>query len=710
MNDSTTWHRRAGAALVNLALAALAALAACGGGNGSGGDALGTPPLEDIGGTPCASCRAGIASGMVSIGGALAGADVTVFDAAGRSARGRTDGAGRFEIDVGALRGDVLLQVQAVVHGRPLRLHALARAVELGQRSINVNAISELIAATVLGGPPGELLDDARVDFRRIDSAALRGAEARIEALLRPLLDAAGVERVIDLRLAAMQADGSGLDRALGWLELIADDGAYLLRHAATAEARRVGAGGGGAAALDLDAAAAARLQAAQAALPELRALLDTLSALFAGPALPSAEALREHFSAELRHAGLDREAYIERVLLRADAAARGGFSLAGARWGEPRLLEVAADGRLRLAFVVTPRAPFEPEIETTWVQRVGARWQFAGDGQAVSARLREAALLGAAPLTEAEVRALPGIDCGAVPQQPCRIDGAEGWLDLGLASSASFGSFAWWRSTAAGADERLAAVRHASRSFGTPSAAVQVHLLFEIDARRVDPRARRALVFGPGLPPQGLALVPPPTLAGAPRVDHWVLDSGAGEPWAGVRHGWCDWSDDGPACAQAWQGLREGTPYRVHLLDGGDALLAEQVLRLPARPRSGAAWAAERERWFAQWRVGGASPFEPGTLLAAPGGSALALELGWRAPQHTRVLHAELEWHRASFPHGERVDRVDLRRLPEADTPFAFQLAGAPEMRSTWLVARLVAGDDTGRRFVHYLAPSNPR
>jgi hypothetical protein len=726
---TTRWLAAFGGALALLA-------GGCGGGSDTPPpDSLVVPADEELGGSECPLCRAGVLSGVAGSGGALAHARITAFDAAGRHALANADAQGRFELDASALQGTLLVQAIGREQGRPVRLHAVVRAPEVGRRALAVTPLTELIVAFALGGRPHERLEAARVDFLRLETSALRAAEARVEALVRPLLDAAGVPEAVDLRLSAMPTDGTGLDRALHTLELQWLPRAYRLRHLAMAAEEGIvvdpAAGASAPVFAPLSPPQAAALERAHAARPALHALLaGWQQALAGGLPVDDAALLAPIDASAFRHQGLDAAAYVQRVLRRQDAPDAGGHTLVGATFGAPRVLEAQADGRLRIRFEVLPRGGAFTSGESMWVAPRAGGWALQGDAAAAAVHVRPLLMLGPAPLPAADVLALPGVVCEAALWAGCIAEGdgvaapVGGRLELGLAGDPVFGTFALYRAHAGTAEQRIEATAAASRSLGRPSAQVQSMLAFEVDAVRIDPRARQVRVTGPGLPTSGLVLVPPAAEAGhatgAPGR-HWVLASAPEEDWSAVGRGDCTHAADAAAregCSLGWSELADGSEYRFHVQgEGGTDLgtLATRVQGLPAAT-------AEAFAAFARWSLADLPVAQPSlaNLLRSPTMvDGLALAWPWSAPPGAFTsIAVELEWHRATWPAGDATNRQRFLwtlaaaapggAVPPAGTAH-LAVASRPGWRTHWLVARLVATDPLGVQRVHWVSPANP-
>lgn len=707
-------------------------LSACGGGGGGADDALSAPEQSQLDGPACTVCRAGYVTGVAATGLPLADAEVRVIDLNGQSLSGRTDAEGRFELDVSGLRGPMLLQAVGISSGQAVVLHSVVRGAEVGQRFIQITPLTELITARVLGGLPAQLLQQARVQHARLNAAALAQAEREIERLVRPALDAAGVGTV-DLRLSPLVANGTGLDRALDLLVVDTSDGALRVRAVWQPEAQALLLRPGAADPDPMPAADLVSQAAADAvwstALPALRARLQAWQDVMAD-GVPAQGALEDWFSPDLLHAGLNRTQYLQRVVLRQDAAQQGGFSWQGVRFDQLRVLQVRDADLLLLRWRVTPRAPFEAHDETMWAVREGGQWRWRGDGQAAHWTVRHALVLGPAPLSESAVRALPGAGCtGDAPSVVCRIDGGQadvpagGHLALGSpgGSDPFFGVMAWYRSQAATAEERLQAMVQHSRGLAAPSARVQPYLWFELDARQVHPDAVKAVVTGPGLPDAGMVLVPPPSEAGVPVFAHWGWRPDdqatlADEDWHGVPRGWCG-GRDALSCEAGWAQLTQGSRYTLTLLDQDDTELGRVHATVPLAPQA-EGQEARALGHFSRWQLAADlhGPVSVRGLWGAsqPAGDALVLQLPWQAPAQaaSRPLRMDLQWQRAGFPPtfgDDRVQRVMPLAAGAAGGAWGVAEAARLGFRTTWLVLRLTSTDVHGHRYVHALAPSNP-
>lgn len=720
---------------MTMALTWVALLTGCGGGDGKGQDTLSAPDQSELAGPVCTTCQPGVVTGLAASGAPLAGALVRLVDASGQQVQGLTDAQGGFNLPIGSVQGPVIVQVIGEAGGQAMVLHSVVRGNEVGRRFIQVTPLTELITARVLGGMPADLLLQGRVNAQRLSASALADAERQVEALVRPVLDLAGVGTV-DLRLSPFRADGTGLDRALDLIVLSPQDQGHRLRTLwqAPEDALNIVAGAAdpGRTLPAADASAAQAVASALDSAPaDIRARFDALQALLA-TALPADSALEPFLSADFLHAGLDRSDHIQRVLLRNDPAHRGGYSLAGARFDQVRVLRVHSADRIWVSWRVTPRAPFEAHDEAMWLSREGGTWRLLGDGQAARLRVRHALTLGARPMSEAEVLGLAGATCpGSASNGPCRIAGglaglpSGGHLDLGTPASVGgddhFGHLALFRSQASTAEERLQAHVAHSRLLATPSTSVQAHILFEIDARQSAPLAHRAVVTGPGLPPGGVTLLRPPTVAGLPEFDHWALAQAsdtdtASEDWHGVPDGWCA-DREASTCAADWARVGLGSSYRVELFDAQDQSLGQAQAPLPMRPAAAGSSVSAADPRFGRWQMGSAnaSSLTLNWLLgwSTVSGDALFMQAPWSLPAApgVRPLRLDLAWHRAGFPptFGQEVHREVVPISDVAPTPWDINVPARSGWRSTWLVLRLTSTDRHGNRYIHAISPGNP-
>jgi hypothetical protein len=726
----------AGNALTNplawvCAVTTVALLVACGGGDGAGGGGTFSLPTDDLLGAPCSSCAPGVLVGLAATGAPLANAQVRVVASNGMVVRGQTGADGGFTVPTDGLAGAMLLQVSGTVSGSPVVLHSLALAADIGNRLVNVTPLTELMTAFSLGGMPQDLLDAGQIDFARVSATSLRSQQSRVRAMVRPVLSLSGAENA-DLRTGMFATDRTGLDAALELIELTRVIAGYELRAVPLTQTMIRLDPAASSATDSFPAMTSAERDAATASLTALAAIaqqLDQLTTLFA-TAIPAANTLQTLFATGFYHTGLDAQGFADRVLRRVDATPSGGFSLRSARFHAPRVLRTDGPDRLLVRFQVSPAGPWLAYAEEMWMVRSGTSWLWQGDGKAALVQVRNLAVLGARALEDSEVRALPNMQCAQVNGiERCRIEGPQttvppgGYLDFGSPQEAQFGHFAFFRARTGGPLDRLGASRAHSRLIGLPSAQVTRHLAFEIDSRRIDPSVRKVRVSGLGLPAQGLVFVAPTQLPGSSSYSHWTQEDRPAHNWQAVEIGRCIAIPDAPAqsCIAQWAPLGAGQTYQFELLDMTGSVVQTLTARLFDRPKPAAEILAQRSAVFARFDLVGQDSAQPqyARLLnpdALASGAELSNTWSWRRPadQRMRVLTSTLEVQLAELASGA-IKMREAHLLPEAtgapnaSALWASMLAVPPGSLPVWLTARLVAADELGNLYVHYLSPANP-
>jgi hypothetical protein len=700
-------------------------LAGCGGGDGGGStqviDLTPRPPQPPA----CAQCAAGVLSGVAAVGAPLAAAEVLVVDASGRSVRGSTDAQGRYRIPLGDLQGSLIVQVDGLDAGAPVRLHALQSAEETagGYRAVHVTPLTELIAAQVMGLPLRPLLARGLADHRRIVARALEQAEARLAATLRPLLDAAGLPAMVDLRGGDFAAAGQGLDQVLDLLRIEPMGPLWQLGVIGSGQMQPFDPASPQATPLSVPANTSALPQRRQAAQEGIEAALGRLAAQFAGSSLPGAEALQAQLAPGFRHAGLDAATHVQRVLLRRDAPDAGGFDWLGMRVEALRVLDLRADGAALARWRWVPRAPFAAQEQRMWFLPASGGWLPAGDGGAARITLRHALVLAPAGLDEPALQALPGLQCVADAATPggescssrSSATGAAlaGLLDLGARGDGAFGVLGLFRADSGSVAERLSAAAAQTRRWGAASARAQRQLLFEVDAREIDDRVARIRISGGALPADGVHLVPPALTVNGPQFEHWPLAVDDGTDWAGLPWGWCLAGTPAGDCSRAWDAMHGGAVLRIELLDAGGGLLESVELPLPPEPEAQALGSDAAGERMAHFDTGAADSFAPHyAQVLGLGDSRLGARLRWTPAPGPAALTLRLHWQRAdTLALGGREERHQRVAL-DAATPGPLDLRFEPRSgwASTWWSARLdTAPADGLLRYIHVIAPTQP-
>ncbi len=720
-------------------LAAALSLGACGGGNTVDEPASFKLLPDDLVGAPCSACREGHLVGQAHDGVALADAEVLLVDAKGQTARGRTDAQGRYAIATTGLSGALLVQVSGQSSGEPVQLHSLAVAVDVGNRAVQVSPLTELMAAFVLGGAPLDLLKQGRLDFMRVNATSLRSSQDRVRHLVQSswAVIAGASSAAADLRNGEPGSAHQGLGALASSIELQRVAGAYRLSGVGSDAAAQAGvqvdpvASSVDAVLPAPSAEQAAALRAGLAALPGLEQSLAQFSQLFQGSQAPEARELHRWLAPQFRHTGLDAAAFVEQVLLQAEAGEAPGSSLRGVRFERPRLLEVDSADRLRVRVQLSLPAPALPRSETLWMRKQGDRWLWEGDGQTGLVRLRHLSILGPKAREASELLALPGMRCAATEAADtrCAVEGGQGdapsggQLDYGSPQNEQFGLLAHYRSEAGSWQERLQMARQRTRLLAMPSAQVSQHLSFEVDARRIDPRVSQVRVQGTGLPEQGLSLVRAST---GQSFEHLSLADSPEQDWHALRTDRCPGGASSAAehalCQANWAKAQLGEVYRFSFFDAQGRLLHTQTARLPAPPAPPAQLLAEAAQWFARFDLQAEPAQQPlyaRVLDPERQPQALDYRWAWQAPKSAsqQLVGAQLELHWGQPDTGAQGQlRLPLsaRQLqatggslrPAELVPQASLPSGALPV---WLSARLSSRDAQGNLYMHYIAPNNP-
>lgn len=384
-----------------LLLAATASiLSGCGGG-GEGRRANVEVLPEELLTPPCPSCQPASIQGIVATGLPIAHAEVMVIDSVGAQRSTTTNGNGHYVIAVQGMAAPFVVLATGLLNGRAHTLHTVVLPTEVGRALSNITPLTELLTAQVLQGIPHDLLQDGQVDFQRINSRAVRSAQAELERLVRPLLEAAGVPPLTDFRGAPFQADHTGMDLALDGLVLTQEQGAYRLRHVLNPPSD----------ALTIDPAGASSteplrsppsmsvLKGLSGITGQINGRLAALTGLFANGIAGNAE-LQPHLGADFLSDGLSGPAYLSKVWRRLDAAVAGGFSLQGAQWSGATILQMQDESNVLVALHVSPRAPFSAYTEVTWMEKVAGQWQWRGNRQLAKVGARHASVLGSDPFS----------------------------------------------------------------------------------------------------------------------------------------------------------------------------------------------------------------------------------------------------------------------------------------------------------------------
>jgi hypothetical protein len=188
-----------------LAAAVTLALAACGG--GGSGEAL----------APAAPATSLTLSGTAALGLAIANAPVEAKCSTG-SGTATTQADGSYTIDVSGGSLPCVLKVTPATGGA---LHSVIDGTGLGQVTVNITPLTELLTARLAGGAPAELFAsfDAAAQGK-LSKAAVDAAIASIKVALQGVVDLADVNPIRD-KLEAAHGSNAGnlLDQKLDALQ-----------------------------------------------------------------------------------------------------------------------------------------------------------------------------------------------------------------------------------------------------------------------------------------------------------------------------------------------------------------------------------------------------------------------------------------------------------------------------------------------------------
>lgn len=707
-------------------VAGLTVLAACGGGDGGGQTRVIDAQAGDADAPACSACAPGVITGLAAIGQPLAGARVTAYDDTGPVASTITDSDGRFQIDLPARSPAkaLLLELVDTVAGEPLVLHNLQSAEETlaGKRALHLTPLTELITADVLGTAPQSALVRGEIGWQRVTRRALRDAEARVQSLVQPVLNAAEVPVSVDLRSTAFNADETGLDAVLSLIQVQPAQGGWQVAWKAGATASRFfDPASSSASALPSSPRPASELQQTLATTTaQLQSLLSALSAEYSG-GLPSSGALNAYLAPDFLHSGLDTAAYARVVLQRQDAPNDGGYSLVGARFSDVQLLQQPDGDHAWVRFRIQARGALGSRTESMRMVKGSSGWRLQGNGAKASVRVRHAIVLGPRQATEDDIRSVHGADCandvrGLISARWCSTAGGVagvpdgGVLEFGDPAETAFGSLGIYRASAGTlADQRSAAATH-SRLVGAPSTASRRYLVFEVDAREISPDVARVRVRGGALPSGGIDLVAPGYMVNGPAAEHWTLSIDEDTGWAGLPWGWCASDIETADCVAAWSGMRSGSSLVFDLLDAQGVVIGSEMAVLPPEPSSHAA--DHGVEAFARFDLAAQPASQPLIAqLMADSGSAWIIDWPWRPASGVRWLRADLALQRTDLALSGGTETLRRRAYVDPRNPgrLTWPLPAKQGWGATWLHAQLTATDELGVQRIHFIAPSNP-
>ena len=318
------------------ACAAALLLAACGGGSSSS-------PADPV--PPVVPPPATTLSGTAAVGAPISGSVVAIDSKGKVSTAVNTGAGGAFTVDVAGMTAPFFLSITGSSGGRQVTLNSIATAA--GQ-TVNITPLTDLIVSTASGQPGGTALAAVCAPVANTVSAACTSALAN--AATQQRLDAAVAAVVAMIKpintgntnplTGAFVANGTGMDAVLDQI-LVAPAEAQgamatvtlIATNSALGSVTLPAAAGGAPtipAATPPSDADLAKATAAATVLPEIRACLASLSALYpkTGFVVPSAAAVSPFIDSAFNMGAAVGKAEILAALTSADQAAHAGLTI----------------------------------------------------------------------------------------------------------------------------------------------------------------------------------------------------------------------------------------------------------------------------------------------------------------------------------------------------------------------------------------------
>ena len=318
------------------ACAAALLLAACGGGSSSS-------PADPV--PPVVPPPATTLSGTAAVGAPISGSVVAIDSKGKVSTAVNTGAGGAFTVDVAGMTAPFFLSITGSSGGKQVTLNSIATAA--GQ-TVNITPLTDLIVSTASGQPGGTALAAVCAPVANTVSAACTSALAN--AATQQRLDAAVAAVVAMIKpintgntnplTGAFVANGTGMDAVLDQI-LVAPAEAQgamatvtlIATNSALGSVTLPAAAGGAPtipAATPPSDADLAKATAAASVLPEIRACMASLSALYpkTGFVVPSAAAVSPFIDNSFNMGAAVGKADIVSALSSADQAAHAGLTI----------------------------------------------------------------------------------------------------------------------------------------------------------------------------------------------------------------------------------------------------------------------------------------------------------------------------------------------------------------------------------------------
>lgn len=188
-----------------LAVMTVAVLAACGGGGGDSGTTTSAGPAATV-------------TGTAASGAFMAGAQVTVYDADGRTVGSKiADANGKYSFDVAAFRAPFVLVATGNAGGGQATYVSLLTTKPTGGAStvVNVSPLTTALAAMLAGGDPLTLTNASLLNSK-VSSTQLQQAIATLRSVLANITASAGLDAsTFDPIATPLTAQGQGADAVI---------------------------------------------------------------------------------------------------------------------------------------------------------------------------------------------------------------------------------------------------------------------------------------------------------------------------------------------------------------------------------------------------------------------------------------------------------------------------------------------------------------
>ncbi|MCX9154811.1 hypothetical protein OPU71_01585 [Niveibacterium sp. 24ML] len=683
------------------------ALAACGGGSDSDSVAPTPPPVQ-----VCSNCSPGTLTGTVASGAMIQSAEVTILDAKGAKSKAIADANGVYKLDVAGMTAPFLIQVFGTVGGETIFLHSIATADDIGKNAVNVTPLTEMMAATILGGRPESLLEAGAMDLSKISAATVAAAETALEARLEAVFKSVGIDTV-DLRTTEFKPDHTGLDKALDGLKVTPSGTGYLV--ALVNGASTISVEPGSSDATKLAAVPAASMDALVSDLAGIQAMLNALAAQFTD-GIPASSAIEPYLAPNFYHDGLNRDEFIESELRAVGDLNWGAFSYQGVRFDALRVERVIDADTMEISYRSLFRTGFQPGGERLVVQRTGGKWMLVGNGLAARVGVYLSSRLKEKPLTLADFMALSGAK--KVGENYMRTvkngNGADIDLWIGPAIDGTV-TFGWYE----GVETDIQRFLHGryTQYFAQPDARVSSYLILWVPLNRTNAAIQKITVTGPGLPNVGLTLIRPP--AEMPR-SNWVFMNDAAGAWNAFNTDRCVDMPSIPECRMNWAEVDRGSEYMFKLYDASNQLIATQTAKLRAKPVLEDEAYARRAELFPQLQVDDAHEFSIANIYndsTGPFAVGKKVTLNWTAPTTPGYRISQLNlWvnERDTNPVVQSHETSEHRNLYNVDPGVALPVSQTMDLKHLsppiWVWASVTGIDAFGNVWDHELSPNNPR